>query len=321
MKITPRQDSYQVTGTQAGKRVRKQFRTIEEAELYVSSLSASLNVVTKGSFRHLYELACQTRDTWRMVSSKPRANAKLVLDSSDLWDRHIDSVGLDELNTTFKRFENLGNSGSTVNRKKSSLSVLYALGRELEHTTKTFSFLKQSGKAENGRTRVFTSNEIQSMYQACEDLGFDLLSDMIVVLVNGGLRVGELYTVFNNPKLLNKKTQRLKVLTSKGGEDRTILLNSKVFASLTSIIKRDEIYRQRVFNSRWDTMRSYMGLDYDVQCVPHALRHTCASKLVSAGIQLVKIKEYMGHKNIQTTMKYVHIDEAALDECAAALDF
>lgn len=114
---------------------------------------------------------------------------------------------------------------------------------------------------------------------------------------------------------------RLKVLTSKGGLDRTIKLNDKTFEALTSILKRNEIYKQRAFNRRWDSMRTYMGLGYDVQCVPHSLRHTCASKLVTLDIQLVKIKEYMGHKNIQTTMKYMHVNEAGLDECAAALNF
>jgi len=321
MRITPRGDSYQVVGTLGGARVRKQFRSLEEAELYVSMISSQVNRVTRGSFRHVYDLTCQTRETWRAETSKPRANAKLVLDESKLWDKQIDAVELDELITTFARFEAKGNSGSTINRKKSSLAVLYSVARELNFTTKTFSYLKQSTKAEKGRDRVFSDDEIRAMYQACEDLGFTLLREMIVVLVHGGLRVGELYKVYNNPELLNRETMRLKVLTSKGGLDRTIKLNDKTFEALTSILKRNEIYKQRAFNRRWDSMRTYMGLGYDVQCVPHSLRHTCASKLVTLDIQLVKIKEYMGHKNIQTTMKYMHVNEAGLDECAAALNF
>jgi site-specific recombinase XerD len=322
MNIRERGDSFQVVGMLDGKRVRKQFKTFDEAELYVSATQVRQNQVTRGSFAHLYDLAIQSRETWMSETSKPRANAKLVLDAGDLWSKHIDKVELDELITVFEKFKALGNSGSTINRKKNSISVLFTIARELGFTNKTFSYLKQTHSAESGRERVYTSDEVQGMFAACEDLGFDLLGEMVTILLYGGLRVGELYDIYNKyPKSLNKKTQRLLVHTSKGGANRTILLNDRAYDALTSILKRDSIYSRRLFNSRWATMREYMGMEYDTQFVAHTLRHTCASKLVSLGIQIVKIKEYMGHKNIQTTMKYMHVDEAGLDECAKALTF
>ena len=62
-----------------------------------------------------------------------------------------------------------------------------------------------------------------------------------------------------------------------------------------------------------------MGLLEDDQFVPHMLRHTCASRLVSKGIQLPQVMLWMGHRNIQTTMRYSHLAPKDLDGAAKAL--
>ena len=39
----------------------------------------------------------------------------------------------------------------------------------------------------------------------------------------------------------------------------------------------------------------------------HCLRHTFASRLVMAGVDLRTVQELMGHKTITTTMRYAHL--------------
>ena len=39
----------------------------------------------------------------------------------------------------------------------------------------------------------------------------------------------------------------------------------------------------------------------------HTLRHTTASRLVMAGVPIPTVKDILGHKDIQTTMKYAHL--------------
>nr|WP_235046907.1 tyrosine-type recombinase/integrase [Arthrobacter nitrophenolicus] len=53
---------------------------------------------------------------------------------------------------------------------------------------------------------------------------------------------------------------------------------------------------------------------------PHTLRHTCAMRLLQAGIDIATIALWLGHENIRTTQIYLHADltlkQRALDRTA-----
>ena len=44
----------------------------------------------------------------------------------------------------------------------------------------------------------------------------------------------------------------------------------------------------------------------DKMGVPHSLRHTFATHLVEAGTDIQVVQKLMGHKDVETTMRYVH---------------
>src|SRR5215469_11983368 len=51
----------------------------------------------------------------------------------------------------------------------------------------------------------------------------------------------------------------------------------------------------------------------------HDLRHTFASRLVMAGVPLRVVQVLMGHKRIETTLRYSHLGEAQLHEAVERL--
>jgi len=63
-----------------------------------------------------------------------------------------------------------------------------------------------------------------------------------------------------------------------------------------------------------------MGMKDDTEIIIHALRHTCASRLVNAGIDLYTVKEYLGHSTIQVTERYAHLAPHKLAHAATILD-
>ena len=73
-------------------------------------------------------------------------------------------------------------------------------------------------------------------------------------------------------------------------------------------------------NHHWDHIRSIMGLIEDKDFTPHVCRHTCASRLVQGRMDLRRVKDWMGHKSIQTTMRYAHLNAHALAEGLSILE-
>ena len=46
---------------------------------------------------------------------------------------------------------------------------------------------------------------------------------------------------------------------------------------------------------------------------PHVLRHACASRLYREGLSLLAVQQLLGHRWLSTTMRYVHVAEAAIE--------
>jgi len=53
--------------------------------------------------------------------------------------------------------------------------------------------------------------------------------------------------------------------------------------------------------------------------VPHDLRHTYASRLVTAGVSMARVQKLLGHGTITTTERYAHLASDGHDEVRAAL--
>ncbi len=53
----------------------------------------------------------------------------------------------------------------------------------------------------------------------------------------------------------------------------------------------------------------------------HSLRHTHASWLAQSGVDILYIKEQLGHKKIETTMRYAHLVDNTRHEATLNVGF
>jgi integrase len=68
----------------------------------------------------------------------------------------------------------------------------------------------------------------------------------------------------------------------------------------------------------WTRAKKKAGIKHR-DCVVHCLRHTCASRLLRAGVDIKVVKEWLGHSDLKTTDIYTHLETRQLSAAASAL--
>ena len=132
--------------------------------------------------------------------------------------------------------------------------------------------------------------------------------------INTGLRRGELFNLQWADVDLVRKVITVEGQTSKSGQTRYVQLNSEAINTLlewkkqtdSAIVFASPVTGERFdnINKSWARLREEAGItDFRF----HDLRHTFASKLVMAGIDLYTVKELLGHSTIQMTERYAHL--------------
>jgi site-specific recombinase XerD len=117
---------------------------------------------------------------------------------------------------------------------------------------------------------------------------------------------------------------------SKNGETRHVPLNSTALAALAELRKRGDGTGRVIRNPQGEPLagpRYWFEPALSIARIRafswHCLRHTFASRLVMAGIDLRTVQELLGHKTIGMTVRYSHLAPthtlAAVERLAGAI--
>jgi len=131
-----------------------------------------------------------------------------------------------------------------------------------------------------------------------------------------GLRISKALGLYVEDLDLSTDDEHLRV-KGKGGRHRTLLLDDPALVrQLRTYLRKTGYGHGSLFRAakngtggplayqsmqeRWAGYCAQAGVD----CTLHQLRHTHATELVNDGVSLATIRKRLGHKNLQTTLRY-----------------
>lgn len=125
---------------------------------------------------------------------------------------------------------------------------------------------------------------------------------------------------------------RIKIVQGKGAKDRYTIMSQRVLLELRAyylIYKPKEYlfngyrpgkrYSVRSIQHLMQKALLKVGLENKNYTI-HTIRHSFATHLLDNGTDLYTIKELLGHTNLQTTMRYMHLTSRRIDEITNPYD-
>lgn len=188
-------------------------------------------------------------------------------------------------------------------------------------------------KADKGAKTVkfLTLEQIEKLLGACQPIDAITIRDRAILesFFSTGLRIAELVSLnleqFSNLK--NKNDLELGII-GKGGNPRTVYFSSRALDFIKKYLSIRNSKEKALFINFRDkdgsgtrlTARSIERIvkKYSIMAgvpvftTPHTLRHSYATDLLTQGVDLRSIQEFLGHKNIATTQIYTHVTNKRL---------
>jgi type 1 fimbriae regulatory protein FimB len=129
---------------------------------------------------------------------------------------------------------------------------------------------------------------------------------IVVERLKGSLRTTQSVTEHRGEPLLNELKALREWLRQRRDDGSDYLFTSQ---------KGGRLDRSQVFRL-FRAIASEAGLPAEKQH-PHALKHSIASHLVSANVNLALVKQQLGHKSIGSTMRYITTTDQQASKAAA----
>lgn len=333
--IRRRNQGYLVDVSYKGRRVTATCYTLQEAKARQKEIRAELRgthrkpkVSREETVPQYWTLGKAVEVTRSSHWAGMRSELTSALNSQILLDYFGANCPLSKINAVaIDRFVahcmEQGNSDSTINRKLSCLRKVMQVAQDRGGCPVIPKVKKR--KEYQGRLRFLDSGEEVELISLLRRWSRDEEADAVVVLIDTGMRYGEFTSVTRRDVDLQQGL--LSVWVNKGDLPRSVPMTARVKEIVEKRIALTNNATDRLFpypdgwlRKVWYRAASLMGLGEDKQFVPHALRHTCASRLVQRGVPLKVVQEWLGHKNITTTMRYAHLSPKNLLEAVHALE-
>jgi site-specific recombinase XerD len=274
----------------------------------------------------------------------------------DLYERELRSIVSFDIERFKTRRRKEGRKPATVNRDLDRIRKVFSCAVEWGFVSAHPLRTVKRNKVDNARVRYLSADEEARLRKALQtrenerrasrerhnawhaargtvghpqwaaDAYTDHVMPLTLLALNTGLRRGELFSLDWRSVNLSLRLLTVEAGNAKSGKTRHVPLNDEAFDVLTCW-KKQGSGKGLVFPSpsgaRFDNInKSWAGLVEAAEMPDfnfHDLRHTFASKLVMAGVDLNTVRELLGHADIKMTLRYAHLAPHKLADAVAKL--
>lgn len=254
----------------------------------------------------------------------------------------------------------LGRKPATLNRDLVALKACLAKAKEWGFiSVHPLTSMKQGKVDDNKRPRFLTKEEIERLLttlnnretrriekraslnrwrkernlvpfnELSAEFFTDHLMPMVLLSLNTGMRRAELFHLtWDNVDMKNKELT-VQGSAAKSGKTRYIPMNEKVHLTFEKWGDQTEAKRGLVFPNKaggvFDNINtSWRKLLVDAKIANfrwHDIRHTFASWLVMSGVDLISVRDLLGHSDYSMTLVYAHLAQEHKAEAVRKLSF
>ena len=183
------------------------------------------------------------------------------------------------------------------------------------------------GKKPKTLPTVLSGEEVASLLSCVPNLKH---RTFLLTLYAAGLRLSEAASLTISD--IDSQRMQLRVAHGKGAKERRVPLSPRLLAAL-------RVYWKEVRSPQW----LFPGKTFEVplssntiqkvckaavqkagilkHATPHTLRHSYATGLLEAGVDLLTISRLLGHKSFATTMIYLHVRKLHLGAAPSPIDW
>lgn len=232
-------------------------------------------------------------------------------------NRPIETMGEEEIRQFLLYQLDSGKASGTVNIYNSALRFIFGavLGRKLNYQ------MIPRRRHYRELPDIMSKTEIVSFFSVIDNLRDKAMFETVY---GAGLRVSEIIRLRTQD--IDSEQMRIFVYHGKGGKDRYTLLSQRNLEILREYWKQyrpnhpegylfySRIRKNNIMTSRaiQDAFHKYCRkANLPDTFTVHTLRHCFATHLLESGVELVQIKQLLGHTFLQTTSIYLHLSNTS----------
>jgi integrase len=259
-------------------------------------------------------------DRWKKKKAGESMRRRACLVVGTIGDIPLNAIGKKHMHKMSDILAERGTADSTANRYRAVLRSILRFYK-LPHD-----FINMDPEIE-GRIRIISDTEEQQILDIftrskpdSARIWWREMPDLYICLLDTGARLSEILNL--PPGDIDLKNNMITIWLNKADKPRSIPMTARVRAIMKTRKDKSRLFEINMVQADyvWARMREELELEHDKHFVIHALRHTCITRLLQAGVDIYRVMKWAGHKNIKTTLRYIHLAPHDLNDALSLLE-